>query len=379
MAESAANIDKPQERDLESEIKTLKSLLEQEVEKGKKAEEKCRCLEQGLDAKLEEKRRELDEKQSAQTALNDNLLDTTVLVERMHEKFAGAVQDLEEGILAKFCEFQKVPDNGPDTKKQLTLQMSILHQLNEVFEKLDESKADIGIAVGELKSIVKDRTTQVHMKDDGYKSIFRRVKDGIFIVDSKWSITDINPAMCEMLGYKYRRFAMDHNLHDDVFADEYDFEVFEKDVILSEFIRNYETKFLTSSGEEIDVIVSCTAIWGEGDVLVGYEGIVRDITEQKKLQRQKVNMQRLEAVNNMVITISHNINQNLTVISNYLQVLKEDFELEPKLGNYIEVIYSEVKKVNELVRKITKIKDIRTTEYVDGVQMLDLEKSIQGE
>ena len=172
---------------------------------------------------------------------------------------------------------------------------------------------------------------------------------------------------------------MDQNLHEDVFADEYDFEVFEKDVILSGFIRNYETKFRTKSGEQIDVIVSCTAIWGEGDILVGYEGIVIDVTEQKKLQRQKVNMQRLEAVNNMVITISHTMNQNLTVISNYLQVLKEDFDLAPELGNYIEVIYSEVKKVNELVRKITKIKDIRTIEYLDGVQMIDLEKSIQEE
>ena len=354
------------------EVEELRFLLHQETDKREKVEEEYELLKRGFQSKL-------DEARTAQISLNDNLLETTVLIERMYEKFARTVADLEEGILAKFCEFQKTPAGESASDSQVNTQMQVLDRLNEVFEKLDGSREQIGEAVRELKRTVNQRTCQTEVSENVYKSIFRRVKDGIFIVDSNWNITDANPAMCEMLGYKYRRLAIGRNIHNEVFADEYDFEVFEKDVILSGFIRNYETKFRRDRGGEIDVVLSCTSIWGEGDVLVGYEGVARDITEQKKLQKQRMDMQRLEAVNNMVITINHNMNQNLTVIYNYLQIISEKLKGDTTLEKYLNTMRSEVEGLIEVVRKITKIKDIQTIEYVDGVQMIDLEKSIRGD
>ncbi len=361
----------------ELKLKELRILLDEEVEKRKKAEKEYELLKGDFEAKLDEKLRMLKILQAQQASLNDNLIETTVLIEKIHERFAGAVEELEEGMRAKAYEFEHVSDHKQEYDGQFGSQSLLLDRLNNVLYKLQESKQQIKLTVGELKKAVRERTKQAQVSEDRYKSIFKRVKDGIFIIDSGWNITDVNPAMCEMLGYKYRRLTMDLNIRDDVFADEYDFDIFEKEVIVSGFIRNDETKFRTGSGSEIDVIVSCTAIWSEEDVLIGYEGIVRDITEHKKMQEQRAKMQRLEAVNNMVITINHNMNQNLMVINNYCQILEEEFELDPVLGNYIENISTEVENLIELVSKISRIRDIHTTEYVDGVLMIDLEKSIQ--
>ncbi len=365
------------EHDLGSEAGEKKTTRTEDGEKNVKVEKKSDFLKQDLDLRVEEKLEELEKAYTAQISLNENLLATTLLVEKAHESFASTVEDLEEGIRARAYELQQAPVQGGTPEAGQDDRCELLDKLNESLARLKESEEKIGAAVGELRKSADERGSRNQVAEDIYKSIFKRVKDGIFITDADWNVTDINPAMCEILGLRYRRLAMGLNIRSRVFADKADFEIFENNVITSGFIRNHEAVFLNKARENIPVIVSCTAIWNEKNVLVGYEGIVHDITEYKRMEEERINMKRLEAVHNMVITINHSMNQNLTVIYNYVQLLRKRCATCSEGVDYLDSIYSEVEKLIELVSKIVRIKDLKTIEYVRGVEMIDLEKSIR--
>ena len=50
----------------------------------------------------------------------------------------------------------------------------------------------------------------------------------------------------------------------------------------------------------------------------------------------------------------------------------EDAEKESQLYKYVKLIQDEAWRISKLVKKISKLKEIKTTDYIQGIKMLDL-------
>jgi len=48
-----------------------------------------------------------------------------------------------------------------------------------------------------------------------------------------------------------------------------------------------------------------------------------------------------------------------------------DAEKESQLYKYVKLIQDEAWKISKLVKKINKLKEIKTTEYIKGTKMID--------
>ncbi len=72
---------------------------------------------------------------------------------------------------------------------------------------------------------------------------------------------------------------------------------------------------------------------------------------------------------------AHELNQPLTSVLGYADLLKRRIPEDDVNRRAIEVIYREAERMAEIVRKIGRITRYETTTYLGNVKMLDIDKS----
>lgn len=105
--------------------------------------------------------------------------------------------------------------------------------------------------------------------------------------------------------------------------------------------------------------------------------LVKDITEMKQYELEKIKGERLSLAVEMAGSIAHEINQPLTGILGYLALIKEDLNSEDPLIPDLEKIEGQAERISELVKKFQRVVKIRTKTYVGTSKIIDLEQSTQ--
>ena len=161
-----------------------------------------------------------------------------------------------------------------------------------------------------LEKKVEDETKKVKAYEGKYRALVKNANDGIFIVeDGVFRYT--NRKFQEMMGYSAEELSSNSFKmvfsHDELglFFHRMNGEV-EKDKLPS----HYELTVIQKGGAELEVEISTAAIDYEGDKAI--QGIVRDITPRKELERLKSNFLAMAA---------HELRSPLVMISGYNKML----------------------------------------------------------
>jgi PAS domain S-box-containing protein len=146
-------------------------------------------------------------------------------------------------------------------------------------------------------------------------------------------------------------------------------------------VQGLRTEAIDVHGERIPVSLSAALLYEE-DVPVGSVGIFTDLREKMHMeqrlaqaQEQILAQERQAIVAELAGAAAHELNQPLTSVMGYSELLKR--RLEPKTAAYsaAEVIFSEAERMAEIVRKIGKITRYETKSYVGRARILDLDRS----
>lgn len=138
---------------------------------------------------------------------------------------------------------------------------------------------------GEVVAIYKDLTEQkqaeeeLRASEEKFRSLFEKSIDGIYesTIDGKY--IDANPALVKILGYKNKEELMSIDIPTQLYVSKNDRPEYTKRD------RVFETKLKKKDGSEIYVGISSRVVY-KNNKPAFYEGIVRDITEQKKIEEQ---------------------------------------------------------------------------------------------
>src|SRR2546429_3419620 len=85
-----------------------------------------------------------------------------------------------------------------------------------------------------------------------------------------------------------------------------------------------EATWKRRDGRLLTVQLSVRAVRDAAGPVEYYETFVRDVTDQRRLQQQVLQSQKLEAVGRLAGGIAHDFNNLLTVITSYSDLLLED-------------------------------------------------------
>ncbi|MBI5680503.1 MAG: PAS domain S-box protein [Methanobacterium sp.] len=137
------------------------------------------------------------------------------------------------------------------------------------------SAIEVALYKHEMESKLKEN-------EEKFRYLFEESQDAIFITVTNCKFQDFNPVMLDLFGYSKEE--MDNLSFSNLFADPEDWEKLQETIPEKGYLKNYEFKLINKQKEEIDCIGSLTLRKDEKQDVLGYYGILHDITERKKAE-----------------------------------------------------------------------------------------------
>jgi len=138
-------------------------------------------------------------------------------------------------------------------------------------------------------------------------------------------------------------------------------------------------EILTRSGEKVPVNMTGSILY-EGQREVAMVGILRDLRDRVQLERKlsdaTLRLERSERSAEMIAlagTAAHELNQPLTSVLGYAELLKRKLGPDDYAWAKVDIIQKEAERMKEIVRKIGRITRFETKPYVGEARILDLE------
>jgi len=128
--------------------------------------------------------------------------------------------------------------------------------------------------------------------EEKYRTLFDESRDAIYITSREGKFLDVNRAMLEL--FEYTKEEMIDTLNrEEIYVYPGDIDTFQKEIEKNGSVRDYEVKFCKKNGTEMDCLLTGSVRHSSTGRILGYQGIIRDVTEQKRVERLRDDVQRM--------------------------------------------------------------------------------------
>jgi diguanylate cyclase (GGDEF)-like protein/PAS domain S-box-containing protein len=183
--------------------------------------------------------------------------DRNVLIEKL--KKTGRISNFETELLTKTGKSKYVILNATLEDDVISGMMMDITERKQVEEALRES-------------------------EERYRTIFEDSREAIYVTTKDGKFIEVNEATLDLFGYT--REEMLKLKAQKLYVNPDTRKKFQKEIEQTGSVRNYELRFRKKDGIEIDCLLTSTVRKAIDGTIVGYQGIIRDITEIKKIEDQ---------------------------------------------------------------------------------------------
>jgi PAS domain S-box-containing protein len=182
---------------------------------------------------------------------------------------------------------------GVGMGEKLCTEMNILTPQGEVKD------AEVCIALaksdaGEVKTYayIRDITVRKKFESDlrgsaeKLRTLFERVRHGLFVSSKEGKFLDCNQALLDMLGYSTKEEFLSINIAQDLYLNPEDRKIFQERIERDGYVKDMEVEFKKKNGERITVLLTGHPIKNEKGEIISYQGINLDITERKRIENE---------------------------------------------------------------------------------------------
>ena len=183
-----------------------------------------------------------------------------------------------------------------------------------------------------------------------YRELFDSSIDVVFLSTIDGKFIDINRAGEDLFGYtRDEIFSLDIR---NIYYDPQDRTKLLRTVEQNGYVKNYELVLKKKDGSSINVLLSETLRRDQKGVVIGYQGILRDITELKRTQSQLTTIQKMEALGTLTGGIAHDFNNILSTIMGYSSFLKSKVDVNSDLFLGLDSIEKASFRASELTNQL---------------------------
>jgi len=128
--------------------------------------------------------------------------------------------------------------------------------------------------------------------EEKYRTLFDESRDAIYITSREGKFLDVNRALLKL--FEYSREEMIDTLNvEEIYVYPGDRDTFQKEIAKNGSVRDYEVKLCKKNGTEMDCLLTGSLRRSSTGRMLGYQGIIRDVTEQKRIERLRDDVHRM--------------------------------------------------------------------------------------
>ena len=119
--------------------------------------------------------------------------------------------------------------------------------------------------------------------EEKYRTLFEKSRDAVYLTDHRGRLFDINQSCLDLFGYsREEMMGMDAR---SLYVDFTERKRLRDELRENGYVRDHEIKLRKKDGQEMECLLTTTVRQTADGTVLGYQGIVRDITERKKMER----------------------------------------------------------------------------------------------
>lgn len=205
-----------------------------------------------------------------------------------------------------------------------------------------------------------------------FSEVIHRTINPIEITDASGKIVYVNPAFEKVSGYtKGELIGKNPNtLSSGKHPKEFWQTVWK--TILSRKVWVGEIENRRKNGEPLHTELLISPIIDASGKIVGFLGAHRDITEQKRLEGQLVQSQKMESIGTLAAGIAHEVGNPLTSISSLVQVIQRTTQ-DDFAKDKLKLVKNQINRIANTIRQLVDLS--RPSNY--EARLTDINKAVR--
>ncbi len=261
----------------------------------------------------------------------------------------------------------------PIKGKSLSNRVRLLVRLSRANHELASLKQLVTSSVPNQKVVPQNQLLE-RLIDSSPDPIVCSTNDGKIMV--------FNHAAEDLLGYSRHHVQRELQI-EEVFADSSELKkvMFAITTSQQRRLEQHRTHLRARSGEHIPILLSASEVRDKDNNVVAMILIFRDTRESDSLASRLrsatdrlINTEKRAAAVAIAGATAHELNQPLTSVMGIIELLLLS-ELDEKQTAKLDRAYAQLERMADIVRNLSWVTQYKTTEYVEGVSILDLTKT----
>ena len=211
--------------------------------------------------------------------------------------------------------------------------------------------------------------------EEKYRNILETIEDGYFELDTNGDLIFFNTALCKITGYdRDELMGLNYRQYSSLETAEKMFQVFNQiyQTGKPKGIVNFDINLKV--GHAITIDLSAAPIKNSDRKIIGFRGMIRDVTERKKaeeerrkLEKELQQAQKMEAIGTLAGGVAHDLNNILTGIVSYPELILMDLPQNSPMRDSIKTIQESGKKATAIVQDLLTLarRGVSTSEIVN--------------
>ena len=195
----------------------------------------------------------------------------------------------------------------------------------------------------------------LRQSEERYRTILEEIEDSYFEVDLAGNLTFINDAVCHHLGYSREElFGINYRVFTAPEEVESVYQVFNEIFLTGTPIKGFSWKLVRKNGEAVFADGSVSALRDQNGKIIGFRGVGRDMTDRKKAEQQLLTSAKLASVGELAAGVAHEINNPLTGVLGYAQLLASRQDIPQDIKHDLDVICQESQRTVRIVQNLLR-------------------------